>query len=80
MNAPEIKSEIAHLHRLMNGWLIEGRLDWDTEADMKAEIADLEEALDEITPPAPDKYAPGGLNVELFTRAFGKTPEEEFST
>ena len=53
MNAAELKSEIAHLHRLMNGWLIEGRLDWDTEADMKAEIADLEEALSDLEHPEP---------------------------
>ena len=48
MNATELKSEIAHLHRLMNGWLIEGRLDADTEEDVLGEIADLEEKLLEI--------------------------------
>ena len=78
-SAIEIRNDIAFLHRQMNSWLIEGRLDWDTEADMKAEIGDLCEELAEVDA-SPLPYAPtGGLNVELFTKAFGKTPEEEFS-
>jgi hypothetical protein len=45
MNATELRNEIARLQRQMSDWNIEGRLDADTEADMKAEIADLEEDL-----------------------------------
>jgi hypothetical protein len=41
----QIKAEIATIRRQMSDWLIEGRLDCETEADMLARIAELEEEL-----------------------------------
>jgi hypothetical protein len=86
LTAAEIAREIATLRRQMNDWLIEGRLDAETEADMLGQIADLEWDAEhpdgvEVDHPYVEKYAPtGGLNVDLFVKAFGKTPEEEFGS
>ena len=55
MNAAEIKSEIARLHRVMNGWLVEGRLDADTEADILGEIRDIEDEITDLEGAAPDR-------------------------
>ncbi len=78
MTSSEIRNEIARLKRQMREWLIEGRLDSDVEADMQAEISDLEGDLRVME--HPEDYAPtGGLNEALFVAAFGRTPEEEFA-
>jgi hypothetical protein len=76
--AAQLRAEIATVARQMREWGIEGRLDSDTEAEMKAEIYEMEvelNALEEMEP-VPDKYAPtGGLNLPFACKAFGLTPE-----
>lgn len=78
MTASELRAEIARLQRVMSDWNIEGRLDSDTEADIKAEIDDLYDDLSDIeqTRIEPEYAATGGLNLDLFAKAIGATPEE----
>jgi len=80
--ATEIRSEIARLKRQMREWAFDGRLDSDVEADMKAEIADLQDDLTQFLDMAEDfRAAPtAGLDEALFFAAFGRTPAEEFAS
>jgi hypothetical protein len=76
--AAQLRVEIATVARQMNEWGIEGRLDSDQEAEMKAEIYEMKlelNALEEMEP-VRDRYAPtGGINISLACQAFGLTPE-----
>ncbi len=75
-DAAMIRREIETIRRRMHDWLQAAALDAETEADMKGEISDLEDMLYDLEPPR-DKYAPtGGLNMDLFEKAFGTTPEK----
>ena len=73
--AAQLRAEIATVARQMREWGIEGRLDSDQEAEMKAEIYEMEIELNALEP-VRDRYAPtGGINIPLACRAFGLTPE-----
>lgn len=54
--AAELRSEIARLTRQRNEWNILGLSDWDQDADIAAEIGDLEDDLYRVE--HPEEFAP----------------------